>query len=313
VTDLAFPDEVSESDSGSSCPDEPVTERIPWREADLGGGLTVQRALPVRKRRTIGAWCFLDLAGPFSPESHTELDVGPHPHIGLQTVTWLLDGEVRHRDSVGSDQLIRPHELNVMTSGRGIAHSERAPDATPRTTRLAQLWVALPESERGRAPSFEHHDDLPVLRHGELEVELLVGSFDSATSPATTFTPIVGLDIRARTGAASPLMLDRRFEYGVVVLDGAVTLDDEPLAPGELLYLGRGRDRVMVTAEPAAHLLVLGGEPYEDELHMWWNFVGGSREEITQAREEWETGSDRFPDVVGDDGERLTAPPLPWR
>jgi quercetin 2,3-dioxygenase len=313
MTDLAFPDEVSESSDSAPCPEQPVVERIPWRAAEIAPGVHVHRAIPVRTRRTIGAWCFLDLAGPFEAEGGTPLEVGPHPHIGLQTVTWLFDGAVRHRDSIGSDQEIRPRELNVMTSGRGIAHSERTPEGYVGAAHMAQLWVALPAEERGREPSFAHHADLPVVKHDGLEVEVLVGTFEGETSPAVVHTPLVGLQVDATSGAAGSLPLAPNFEYGVVVIEGSVLLDDEPLAPGELLYLGRGRSSVTVNATEPARLLVVGGEPYPDELHMWWNFVGGSREEITRARTEWEAASARFPDVVGDDGERLAAPPIPWR
>lgn len=312
MSDLAFPEAVSESSDAAPCPPAPVVERIPWRDAEIAPGVAVHRALPVRTRRTIGAWCFLDLAGPFDPAAGTALDIGPHPHIGLQTVTWLFDGAVRHRDSLGSDVEIRPRELNVMTAGRGVTHSERAPEGYVGVTHVAQLWVALPDAERSREPSFHHHADLPVVKVDGLEVEVLVGTFAGTRSPAQVFTPLVGLHVTAPRSVAAELPLEAAFEHGVVVVEGAIRVDDEPLSPGELLYLGRGRASIRLTSDEPARLLVLGGEPYPDELHMWWNFVGGSRADIVQARTDWESGDARFPDVVGDDGSRLVAPPVPW-
>jgi quercetin 2,3-dioxygenase len=295
-------------------------ERTPWRTAEIAPGVSVERALPLRQRRTVGAWCFLDLAGPFDPARSVPMDVGPHPHIGLQTVTWMLDGEALHRDSLGSEQLIRPHQLNLMTSGAGIAHSEHAPPEASASVQLAQLWVALPESVRAGASSFEHHPQLPIVEQAGLETTVLVGDHDGAASPARMHTGIVGLDLHAQGAINTRLPLDADFEHAAVVLSGSVELAGEPLARGELLYLGRHRQDLSIETSADARLLIVGGEPFESEIQMWWNFVARTRDEIESARSDWmrdaglEEGgpTGRFLPVPGDDGPPIPAPSVPW-
>jgi redox-sensitive bicupin YhaK (pirin superfamily) len=319
MSDLAFVDESSTGGGSENCPDGGVVERTAWRRAEIAPGVHVERALPLRARRTVGAWCFLDLAGPFDPAAGVPMDIGPHPHIGLQTVTWLFDGEVLHRDSLGSEQLIRPGELNLMTSGHGVVHSEHGPSAGHAgTVHLAQMWVALPESRRHGDAAFEHHADLPTVEHDGARVTVILGSHDGAASPATVHTPIVGLDVRAH--GATNLPLNRDFEYAAIVVEGDAVIAGEPLAPGELLYLGRGRTDLTLTAQEPARLMLLGGEPFESPIVMWWNFVGRTREEIVAARADWlrdaqlEDGpaSGRFPAVVDDPEPPIAAPPTPW-
>jgi redox-sensitive bicupin YhaK (pirin superfamily) len=254
--------------------------------------MEVRRALPRHDRRTVGAWCFLD---HFGPADDTVMQIGPHPHIGLQTVTWLVQGELLHRDSLGSEQPIRPGQLNLMTSGHGIAHAEEMPGG-PQAVHGAQLWVALPEATRHGPSAFEHHADLPVVGAGPLEVTVLMGRLDGVRSPARTDTELVGLAL-AGTGAAT-LPLDPAFEHALVVLDGTVAVDDEVVAPGELAYLGLGRDDLRLDTAPGTHALVVGGVPFPDRLAMWWNFVGRSKDEIAIAGKDWAAGTDRFGPVT---------------
>lgn len=282
------------------------------REVPLGGprGIIVRRTLPHRDIRTIGAWCFADHYGPVEltdPGRHAMV-VPPHPHIGLQTVSWLIEGEIEHRDSVGSQQAVRPGELSLMTAGSGIAHSEYSTSAARRLFGI-QLWVALPDRTRAQAPHFEHHADLPTVQLPAARVTVFLGRFAEVASPAATYTPIVGAEVRLAPGAESSLSLDASFEHGVLAVDGGLQVDGYGVGPGELRYLGWGRDQVQLGSEAGATVLLLGGEPLAEELLMWWNFVGRTHEEIVQARARWEDG--RFGAVVGDDRAPLPAPAIP--
>lgn len=293
-------------------PAPPPIERIAARSAEIGGGIAVQRVLPVRERRTIGAWCFLDHAGPASFAPGGGMRVGAHPHIGLQTFTWLIEGEVLHRDSLGNEQVIRPGQVNLMTAGRGIAHSE---ESLPGEQRLhaAQLWIALPAAVADCAPAFEHHPALPEWELGGCRVTLLTGSYGSHVAPTRAHSPLVGLDLCSPQSAAIGLPLDPGFEYGILPLTGELHLGGQRFAADELAYLGRGRNAVGVDLAPGTRLLLIGGEPLDEEIVIWWNFVGRSKGEIAQAQRDWETGnSERFGRVVGYEGEPLKAPPLPW-
>jgi redox-sensitive bicupin YhaK (pirin superfamily) len=277
----------------------------------LGGprGFAVTRTLPNRQRRMVGAWCFLDAYGPHDLDGHTGMRVGPHPHTGLQTVTWLVGGEVLHRDSLGNLQEIRPGQLNLMTAGRGISHSEETPRTHSRVLQGVQLWVALPHAHRDMPAAFAHHADLPVLAEAGLSATVLIGTLAGATSPAAAHTPLVGAEIRLTAEAALPINPD--FEYAVLALDGAATVDGATLKPGPLLYLGAGRDTLRLGTDAPARLLLLGGEPFEERLVMWWNFVGRDHDEIVQMRADWAAGTPRFGTVHGYDGPALPAPPMP--
>ena len=279
----------------------------------LGGprGFTVTRTLPHRRRRMVGAWCFLDAYGPHDVSGSAGMRVGPHPHTGLQTVTWLVAGEILHRDSLGTRQEIRPGSLNLMTAGRGIAHSEQTPAEHSALLQGVQLWVALPHAVRDRAPAFAHHDDLPVFTDGGLSATVLMGSLAGATSPAECHTPLVGAEITLAAGAEARLPLDPAYEYAVLALDGAATVDDAGVRPGPLLCLGVGRSSVRLAAGSAARLLLLGGEPFDERLVMWWNFVARDHDEIVQMRADWVDRTPRFGTVRGYDGPPLPAPPMP--
>jgi redox-sensitive bicupin YhaK (pirin superfamily) len=283
------------------------------REVPLGGvrGMSVHRSLPQRELPLVGAWCFLDRFGPQT----TRMRVEPHPHIGLQTVTWPFVGQVRHRDAIGSDVVVQRGVLNIMTSGAGISHSEYSvgEDAVPLDA--LQLWVALPESRRHGERDFERIENLPVVDlGGGASACVVVGEFGGVTSPARMYTPIAGVEVFLPAGTHTTLPLRADWEYAVVGISGSPTVvTDDPVAVPDLglLYLGRGRDGVEVTAKADATVFVLGGEPFEDDIVMWWNFVGRTHEEIVDARDAWEARSDRFGEVVGHGDERIPAPPLP--
>ncbi|MFD4439133.1 pirin family protein [Nocardia sp. NPDC058519] len=293
----------------------PIAELYPAREVPLGGvrGVYVERTLPQRDLPTVGAWCFLDRFGSAAAtEAGASPDILPHPHIGLQTVTWPLDGRIRHRDSVGSDVEIEPGQLNLMTSGRGIAHSEFGVPGAEAGHGL-QLWIALPGTATGIDPHFEQHRELPTYAAPGLRATVLIGALGGVASPAKAYTPIVGADIVLDPDAEVSLPLDRAFEHAVLVIEGTVTIDGTELTPGPLLYLGTDRAELRLSSSDGAHFALVGGEPFAEELVMWWNFVARSHEEIVDARAAWEArDTSRFPTVVGHSpDERIPAPPLP--
>ncbi len=305
-----------EQHSGRPDCDGPRSLILEAREVPLGGlrAMTVHRSLPQRAVPMIGAWCFLDRFGPQT----TKMRVEPHPHIGLQTVTWPFLGEIRHRDAVGSDVVITRGALNLMTSGAGIAHSEYSVSDQEIPLDALQLWVALPESRRHGEPAFEQHSDLPhVALAGGADATVVVGTFAGTTSPARMYTPIVGAEIHLPAGTTVRLPLEAAHEYGIIACRGSVRVDTAPvsgeitLPVNDLLYLGIGRDGVDVHADDDATVFLLGGEPFEADIVMWWNFVGRSHEEIVEAREAWEGGAARFGHVVAHGDERIPAPPLP--
>ncbi|MFE7136781.1 pirin family protein [Streptomyces sp. NPDC057644] len=289
---------------------EPVRELLAPRRVQLGEGTEVRRLLPNLGRRMVGAWAFVDHYGPDDIADEPGMQVPPHPHMGLQTVSWLHDGEVLHRDSLGSLQTVRPRELGLMTSGRAISHSEESPKGHARLLHGAQLWVALPDAHRHVEPHFQHHTDLPVVTAPGLSATVILGELDGAASPGTAYTPIVGADVSLTGGAEARLPLDPDFEYAVLSMSGEAEVDGVPVLPGSMLYLGCGRTELPLRAVSDAGLMLLGGEPFEEELVMFWNFIGRSGEEIAQARKDWEEGS-RFGEVQGYDGARLSAPELP--
>lgn len=223
---------------------EPVRELLSPRRVKLGESSEVRRLLPNLGRRMVGAWCFVDHYGPDDIAEEPGMQVPPHPHMGLQTVSWLHEGEVLHRDSTGSLQTIRPRELGLMTSGRAISHSEESPKSHARFLHGAQLWVALPDGDRHTDPLFEHHAELPVVTAPGIEATLILGSVDGAASPGTTYTPIVGADLALAQGADVRLPLEPDFEYAVLSMSGEAHVDGVPLLPGSMLYLGCGRSEL---------------------------------------------------------------------
>ncbi|MFE1646412.1 pirin family protein [Microbacterium sp. P01] len=295
------------------------------RAVPLGGlrGMEVHRALPQRDLPMVGAWCFLDRFGP----QVTRMRVEPHPHIGLQTVTWPLVGEVHHRDSVGSDVIVRRGALNLMTSGAGISHSEYSMGEDAAPLDALQLWVALPESRRHGAPDFERHEDLPTLALQPAareagapgEATVVLGELGDVVSPATVHTPIVGAELRVRAGSRLRVPLRADWEYALIGVAGTVSAETgtpdvatSRVDVRELLYLGTQRSEIVVAAGDAdVTAFLIGGEPFPDEIVMWWNFVARSHEEVVDARDAWEEASARFGHVVGHADERVPAPPLP--
>ena len=278
-------------------PEGPLLERLPARVSDVGGA-PVRRLLP-SSRRTVGAWCFLDHFGPH-PVPPGEIGVPPHPHIGLQTVTWLLQGEMLHLDSLGSRQVIAPGQLNWMTAGKGVAHAEEnRPDAGP--VHGVQLWVALPEAARRTAPAFDHRPSVPRLRREGAEIALLTGDLCGVSSAARTFSPLLGAEITLAGDLTLPV--DPGFEHGVALLQGEASAEGEALATGELLHLGVKRSELRLSSPRGAKLLLLGGAPFEEPLLMWWNFVARTDEEIRSAVDWW---TREGPEVSG-----ARQPPLP--
>jgi quercetin 2,3-dioxygenase len=302
---------VSTVDAEVEIPEDPVLARgvelTDAREAHVGD-MTVRRLLPLRLRRSVGAWCFVDHYGPMSVDGVAGMQVPPHPHIGLQTVTWLLAGNVLHRDSLGSEQMIRPGQLNLMTAGRGIAHVEESPVEHDPLLHGVQLWVALPDADRRTQPAFEHHAKLPGVGLGGFAMTVFMGDLAGARSPATAFSPIVGAELTAAGHARAEIPLDAAFEHVIFVAAGTAEVGGTLLGPGHLLYLDTGRDRADVAAADGSTLFLLGGVPLGEPLLMWWNFVARTPEEIAAAAAEWR--EDRFGAVGGYRGERMPAPPL---
>jgi redox-sensitive bicupin YhaK (pirin superfamily) len=281
----------------------------PSRTAEVGL-FTVRRALPQRTRRTVGPWCFVDHMGPAEVTEDRGLDVGPHPHIGLQTATWLLEGEALHRDSLGSEQVLRPGQLNLMTAGHGVSHSEEATGSFAGALHGVQLWIAQPDDTRDGEPAFEHHADLPEVERGGSVLTVLVGEMAGAASPARCDTEHVGVALDVLPGPTTiPLRAD--FEHAVVVFDGGLEIDGHPLVAGELGYLGVGREELELTARSSTRALLVGGVPFPEPVLMWWNYVARERSEISAAHDDWRSGADRFGQVASELPRIDTGPP-PW-
>jgi redox-sensitive bicupin YhaK (pirin superfamily) len=289
---------------------DPAFETYPAKETQLGS-LAIRRALPRRGRRMVGPWCFLDRYGPLTFTDDKPMDVAPHPHIGLQTVSWLLEGEVLHRDSLGCESVIRPGELNLMTSGRAIAHAEETPLSNSHRLSGVQLWVALPDPIRHGAPAFEHHQSLPQWETGNALITLFMGEAAAFRSPATAHSPMVGAEIVLQRNADASLPLRADFEHALFVLEGEVNVAEDHLVPDVLYASGPGRTELNLRSREGARLLLLGGTPFEEEIVMWWNFVARTRDEIAAARDAWER-REGFGEVHGYRGPRIEAPPLNW-
>jgi hypothetical protein len=286
----------------------PVVELEPGRLTQVGS-LPVRRVLPHRPRKTVGAWCFADHVGPVAPDAPGVLGIGPHPHMGLQTVTWLLEGEMLHLDSLGSEQLIRPGQLNLMTAGHGVAHAEEDPGRS-RTLHGIQLWVAQPEATRNGDAAFEHHEELPRFDLEGGEGTILVGEYHGLASPARRDTEHAGVELRLRApGAVLPLR--NEFEHALIVLEGSVRMGGQVVGPGVLAYLGAARDECRVEVREPARALLLGGVPFPETLLMWWNFVARTTEEASEARRQWTEKDERF-GTVRSRLERIEVAKPPW-
>jgi redox-sensitive bicupin YhaK (pirin superfamily) len=266
------------------------------------GGFEVRRALPAAERRMIGSFVFLDQMGPANLPPGRGIDVRPHPHVGLATVTYLFAGEIFHRDTLGSAQAIRAGEINWMTAGRGIAHSERT-DAPVRAAggpvSGLQTWVGLPKTHEETEPSFVHHGagSLPIVEGDRMKARILIGSAFGATSPVKTFSEMIYADIALEIGARLRVPGDLE-ERGLYIVEGPIEIDGVPYAPSQLLVLKPGAE-IIVSAPAGARVMLLGGEPLDGPRHLWWNFVSSSKERIETAKREWKEG--RFGKVPGDD------------
>lgn len=269
---------------------------------NLGDGVQVRRALPAPHCRTVGPFVFFDQMGPTRLAVGKGLDVRPHPHIGLATVTYLFEGEIMHRDSLGSAQIIRPSEVNWMIAGSGIVHSERSPpqarSAGPALFGL-QCWVGLPRSEEERAPSFDHHPStvLPLTEIGGASLRLIAGTWRGLRSPVRTLSDMVYADIVLDPGARCPIFTEH-FERALYVVRGPIEVDSHRVEEGRMVILEAGKD-VTVMAQSSARVMLLGGEPLDGPRHLWWNFVSSSTERIDQAKADWR--AQRFGRVEGDD------------
>ena len=287
---------------------DPRFDPLVGREAEIAPGFLVHRSLPARARRTIGAWCFLDSYGPVQISVDALMRVSQHPHIGLQTVTWLFEGSVLHRDSLGSIQRIDPGQLNLMTSGRGISHAEFTPENAPQHLHGVQLWVALPDAHRNVDPSFEHHAELPRMSIGPVDVLVFMGMFGGERSAARAFSPLTGAELRFVEDGSVALPLDPTFEYGLQRISGDAVSESTRMVPDTLYHLGTGRTSIEISGKAGTTLLLLGGAPFNEQLLMWWNFVARTSDEIAEARYDWERSADRFGSVI-DGGQRMSAPP----
>jgi quercetin 2,3-dioxygenase len=281
----------------------------------LGGpdAMRVRRTLPQLTRSFVGAWCFIDHYGPEPIVRSGGMDVPPHPHTSLQTVSWLFAGEIEHRDSGGVHGLVRPGEVNLMTSGAGIAHSEVS---TPQATLLhgLQLWVALPSTSAHIERDFQHH--VPdLVTDGRVASRLLIGSLAGISSPVRTETPLLAAELTLAAGATWEAEVSPGFEHGVLVDTGRVELDGVPLNNAVLGVRDAGSDHVRLhnPTDGPARVMLLGGEPFDEGIVMWWNFIARTHDEIAELRAEWNAGGERFGHVAGYRGAvpRLTAPPLP--
>ncbi|QKE83171.1 pirin family protein [Arthrobacter sp. NEB 688] len=308
----------------------PQVQVLGPREVPLGGprAMTVRRTLPARERSFVGAWCFADHYGPDDVSVSGGMDVAPHPHCGLATVSWLFSGEVEHRDSLGTVAVVRPGEVNLMTAGRGISHSEVSTPAT-RVLHGAQLWVVLPSAAASVEPRFEHHVPEAVHPAPGVEARVFVGALWGSRSPVRVETALLGVEVVLEAGASVALPVPDGFEVGVLVDRGSVVFAGAPVAATELGVVEAGssgdgsdgvkdgRSLVLAAGDDGARVLVLAGEPFGEEVVMWWNFVGRSHDEVAAAREAWEAGADgsvgRFGRVEGYEGDvaRIPAPALP--
>jgi redox-sensitive bicupin YhaK (pirin superfamily) len=305
-----FPRKDPEAGDASSC--EAIAHVIVPRTVDLGDGFSVRRALPSARSRMVGPFIFFDHFGPAEFRAGNGLDVRPHPHIGLATVTYLFDGEIMHRDSLGTAAPIRPGEVNWMTAGRGIVHSERTgPEkrAAGGPIHGLQMWVALPQAKEEVEPGFAHHtiDQFPLVRDDKTFVRVVVGSLYGAKSPVPTMHETIFANALLRAGATLPLDAHHE-ERALYVVDGTVEIAGDKFEAGRLLVFKPG-DRVTIKAATDAHFVIIGGAPMDGPRHIWWNFVSSRKERIEQAKAEWTAG--HFGKVPGDEIEFIPLPEKP--
>jgi len=282
---------------------EPRTVKLTTRT-----GVEVRRSIPHAKLRKIGAWVFVD---HFGPTKQTDgMVVAAHPHTGLQTVTWLFEGAIDHRDSIGSIQRIEPGQLNLMNAGHGISHSELSLQG-PESLHAIQLWIALPDDSRNQQPFFEHLSELPTVELSGASAKLLVGEFAGKKSPAKIFSELVGLELKIPKGSKITLPLDPLFEYGLLVANGELRAADQVIEENNLGYFPVGGIELYLEATSDTTAILLGGIPLQEQIVMWWNFIGRSHEEIVEARKQWNERAARFGQFEDDIGGWIPAPELP--
>lgn len=270
-------------------------------------GVSVDRTLPHKNLKTIGPWCFVD---HFGPTKQTDgMVVASHPHTGLQTATWLFEGEIEHRDSIGTVQMIYPGQLNVMTAGAGISHSELS-IASTENLHAVQLWIVLPKEALDIAPDFEHLDQLPTLETTGLKAEVLIGEFQGVSSPATAFTPIVGVELRLERGRHT-IPIKSNFEHGLLLVAGEAEIEGKGIEVSSLFYCKTGQGSIEISTKTGATLMLLGGEPFGEKILMWWNFIGRTHQDIALAREQWNQRDARFGEFEDRIGGWIPAPDLP--
>ncbi|MFZ9283203.1 MAG: pirin family protein [Candidatus Nanopelagicales bacterium] len=271
-------------------------------------GIAIDRLLPHRDLRTIGAWCFVDHFGPTNQAK--AMSVAAHPHTGLQTVTWLFSGNVEHRDSVGSVAEIYPGQLNIMTAGYGISHSELSLN-TEVDLHGIQIWVVLPDEHRDIEPHFNHYKNLPTTSISNTIIKVFVGDFANMKSPAIKYSPLVGAEIQFLSADSIEFELDKNFEYGVMVISGQVKVTGQQVNPGSMIFLPAGSVSIDIAASTDSKIILLGGEPFTEPIIMWWNFIGRNHDEIVEMRSDWESHNQRFGQFTDQIGGRIPAPPMP--
>lgn len=278
-------------------------------------GIEVRRSVPHARLRKIGAWVFVD---HFGPTKQTEgMVVAAHPHTGLQTVTWLFEGAIDHRDSIGSVQRIEPGQLNLMTAGKGISHSELSLSG-PENLHAVQLWIALPKESRNQEPFFEHLAELPVVEGEGFIARVLVGEFLGVRSSTRVFSELLGVELRIPKGSFISVPVRKDFEHGLLVASGLIRAGsksgdfiEEEIAQNNLGYWPTGIGAIEIEALEDSVVVLLGGIPMQEKILMWWNFIGRSHEEIVQAREQWNARDERFGKFDDDIGGWIPAPDLP--
>lgn len=274
------------------------------------GDFKVRRVLPSKARRMVGPFIFVDEMGPAQFAIGKGIDVRPHPHIDLATVTWLFEGAIDHRDSLGTFATIRPGQVNLMTAGHGIVHSERTPPAEREAgTKLfgMQTWLALPDGREEIDPAFEARRDLPVISGTGVEAQVIMGSLWGETASTTTYASTIYAEIRLSEGGQIPIDAEAE-ERGIVLCEGEASLDGQPLEPYVLYLLAPGVPMTLRSAS-GGRAMLLGGEAFSTPRHAWWNFVSSSRDRINQAKADWREG--RFPKVPGDEEEFIPLPEVP--
>ncbi len=302
-----FPGQDPVAGDAFSC--DALEQLIIPRSSDIGG-FAVRRALPTARRRLVGPFIFFDRMGPAILRAGEALDVKPHPHIGLSTVTYLFDGEIKHRDSLGTELTIRPGDINLMTAGRGIVHSERTPEnlrGQPLSMSGLQTWLALPDDKEEIDPAFAHteREAMPLIAQKGASGRVVIGDLDGARSPVSVFSDTLYVDLTLEPGSRFPFSAEHE-ERAIYVLSGSLVVAGDEFAADQLLVFRPGDAITLQGGPQGCHIMLFGGAALSTKRYIWWNFVSSSKERIEQAKEEWRTG--RFDIVPGDEEEFVPLP-----